>query len=99
MLLSNIAPIFLFFASTCNAWSTVQSRSASSCNNSPLLCDRTYNKVTYLGAHDSPFVKDSATGFSASGNQFYNSTVQLSAGVRLLTAQVQLNGNALHVCQ
>ncbi len=74
-------------------------RRSTACNNSPQLCDQAYNDVTYLGAHDSPFVRDDSTGFSASGNQFYNSTIQLSAGVRLLTAQVQLNGGALHVCQ
>lgn len=71
-----------------------------SCNNSPSLCSRRYDNVTYLGAHNSPFLRDSSTGFSTSGNQFYNSTVQLSAGVRLLTAQVQnpSDSTALHVC-
>ncbi|KAI9681909.1 MAG: hypothetical protein M1822_006986 [Bathelium mastoideum] len=58
------------------------------CNNSPSLCSRSYNNITHLGAHDSPFVRDQTTGFSTSGNQYYNSTVQLSAGVRLLTAQI-----------
>lgn len=52
------------------------------------------------GAHDSPFLRDAADDFSLSGNQFYNSTVQLAAGVRLLSAQVQINAtdNSLHVC-
>ncbi|KAK5136666.1 hypothetical protein LTR08_002319 [Meristemomyces frigidus] len=72
------------------------------CNNSPALCSRTYDNVTHLGAHDSPFVRDSSTHFSSSGNQYYNSTVQLAAGVRLLTAQVQTTNSTstgqLHVC-
>ncbi|KAK3050705.1 hypothetical protein LTR09_008071 [Extremus antarcticus] len=74
--------------------------STIACNNSPALCSKTYGQVTYLGAHDSPFVRDESTGFSTSGNQYYNSTVQLSAGVRLLTAQVQIpdGSTALHVC-
>ena len=75
--------------------------SSSTCNNSPSLCSRAYDEITYLGAHDSPFVRDASTDYSASGNQYYNSTAQLSAGVRLLTAQVQLagnSGNELHVC-
>lgn len=72
--------------------------SGTACNNSPNLCDRRYNLVTYLGAHDSMFLRDDSTGFSSSGNQFYNSTVQLSAGVRLLQGQIQLKGNALHLC-
>ncbi|KAK8155355.1 PLC-like phosphodiesterase [Phyllosticta citrichinensis] len=58
------------------------------CNNSPSLCSKSYANVTVLGAHDSPFLSDKTTGYSTSGNQFYNSTVQLDAGVRLLTAQV-----------
>ena len=75
--------------------------SSGACNNSPQLCSKRYNEVTYLGAHDSPFVRDASTDYSSSSNQYYNTTVQLSAGVRLLTAQVQLagnNGNELHVC-
>lgn len=58
------------------------------CNNSPALCPRPYNTVTHLGAHDSPFVRNASNGFSIAGDQFYPSTVQLDAGVRLLSAQV-----------
>ena len=60
----------------------------TACNNSPSLCSRSYSNITHLGAHDSPFVRDASTGFSTSGNQYYNSTMQLSAGVRLLSAQI-----------
>lgn len=75
-------------------------QASTACNNSPSLCSRSYDNITHLGAHNSPFLRDSSTGFSTSGNQFYNSTVQLSAGVRLLTAQVQTpsDSTALHVC-
>ncbi|RMD39623.1 hypothetical protein DV735_g5501, partial [Chaetothyriales sp. CBS 134920] len=70
----------------------------TACNNSPDLCAKTYDSVTYLGAHDSPFVRDATTGYSTSGNQFYNTTVQLDAGVRLLTAQVHVSNGDLHLC-
>jgi hypothetical protein len=79
------------------AFSAVTKR-GTACNGSPELCSRGYNNVTYLGAHDSPFLSDASTGDSQSGNQFYNTTVQLSAGVRLLTAQVHSNNNTLHLC-
>ena len=69
-------------------WPSISAQSTTACNNSPSLCDRAYNNITHLGAHDSAFVRDSTTDFSTSGNQFYNSTVQLDAGVRLLTVQV-----------
>lgn len=58
------------------------------CNNAASLCSKSYGNVTLLGAHDSAFLSDSSTSYSSSGNQYYNSTVQLNAGVRLLTAQV-----------
>ncbi|KAI9715317.1 MAG: hypothetical protein M1828_000882 [Chrysothrix sp. TS-e1954] len=69
------------------------SSSSTACNNFPELCSRTYNNVTHLGAHDSPFVMDASTDDSSSGNQFYNSTVQLESGVRLLSAQVHKADN------
>lgn len=77
---------------------SIKSRQTTACNNSPDLCDRSYSAITHLGAHDSPFVRDATTGFSVSGNQYYNSTVQLDAGVRLLTAQVHKNNNNWHLC-
>ncbi|KAF2104137.1 hypothetical protein NA57DRAFT_62829 [Rhizodiscina lignyota] len=67
---------------------TTAATPGGACNNSPDLCSKTYDNVTHLGAHDSPFLRDSSTDFSTAGNQFYNSTVQLDSGVRLLTAQV-----------
>lgn len=79
-------------------WAQNTTSSSSACNNSPKLCSLPYNEVTHLGAHDSPFLRDSETDFSTSGNQFYNTTVQLSAGVRLLTAQVHQQNGQLHLC-
>ncbi|KEF60210.1 uncharacterized protein A1O9_05060 [Exophiala aquamarina CBS 119918] len=73
-------------------------RQSTACNNSPDLCSRPYNQVVHLGAHDSPFRRDKSTDFSTSGNQFYNSTVQLNAGVRLLSAQVHKSNGAWHLC-
>lgn len=69
------------------------STTTRACNNSPRLCNVSYDEVTHLGAHDSPFLSDATTGFSSFGNQFYNSTVQLDAGVRLLTAKVHASTN------
>ncbi|KAF1838191.1 hypothetical protein BDW02DRAFT_586063 [Decorospora gaudefroyi] len=81
-------------------YSTTSAQNA--CNNSPDLCSRAYNNITYLGAHDSPFLRNADTSFSTSGNHYYNTTVQLDAGVRLLTAQVhQANDSgtdAWHLC-
>jgi hypothetical protein len=68
--------------------------SSAPCNNSPLLCDRSYGVITHLGAHDSPFVANASNNYAIGGNQFYTSPVQLDAGVRLLTGQIQVNAAA-----
>jgi hypothetical protein len=77
---------------------SLQPRQAVACNNSPDLCGKSYSDITHLGAHDSPFLRDSSTDFSTSGNQFYNTTVQLNAGVRMLTAQVHNSNDQWHLC-
>ncbi|KAF2014618.1 hypothetical protein BU24DRAFT_217683 [Aaosphaeria arxii CBS 175.79] len=75
----------------------------TACNNSPSLCDKAYNNITHLGAHNSPFLRDSTTSFSTSGNQYYNTRTQLESGVRLLSGQVHKKNNtsgnsAWHMC-
>lgn len=85
------ASALLLFSTSTSAQS---SSSSTACNNSPSLCSRPYNNITHLGAHDSPFLRDKSTSFSTSGNQYYNSTVQLSSGVRLLSAQIHKNDSA-----
>jgi hypothetical protein len=86
---------------TTSASTTTQAAGATStvaCNNSPLLCDRNYNNITHMGAHDAAFLRDQSTSFSLSGNQFYNATVALSAGIRLLQAQVHNLNGTLELC-
>lgn len=43
---------------------------STACNNSPDLCDKSYGEITHLGAHDSPFVRDSSTSNSVAGDQY-----------------------------
>ncbi|KAH7348952.1 PLC-like phosphodiesterase [Rhexocercosporidium sp. MPI-PUGE-AT-0058] len=68
------------------------------CNNSPDLCNRNYNNITHMGAHDVAFLRDSSTSFSVAGNTFYNATIALSAGIRLLQAQVHDLNGTLELC-
>ncbi|KAG4027167.1 hypothetical protein MFRU_032g00330 [Monilinia fructicola] len=77
---------------------SISVRDTVACNNSPELCSRHYNNITHMGAHDSAFLRDSTTGFSTAGNQFYNVTVALSAGIRLLQAQVHNSNGTLELC-
>ncbi|KAE9368121.1 hypothetical protein N431DRAFT_349596 [Stipitochalara longipes BDJ] len=80
------------------ATETAVSTSTAACNNSPLLCNRNYHNITHMGAHDSAFLRDSSTSFAISGNQFYNATMALSAGLRLLQAQVHNQNGTLELC-
>lgn len=74
------------------------SYSSDACNNSPSLCNQQYNQITHLGSHNAASIRDDSTGFSLSGNQYYNTTVQLSAGVRLLSAQVHSRDGQWRLC-
>lgn len=78
---------------------TASSSSAIACNNSPDLCDRAYNDVTYIGAHNIPFLRDESTDNSLAGNQFLNATKALDAGLRLLQGQVHVEDDGeLYLC-
>ena len=95
----------LLFHAACTFGAILAPRQNTSvaCNNSPELCSRSYSNITQLGAHDSPFLVNASStsgsiSFAEAGNQNVDSTAQLSAGVRLLTAQVHNNNGAWHLC-
>lgn len=68
------------------------------CNNSPKLCNKNYDEITHLGGHNSAFVRDDTTNDSIAGNQYYNATVALESGLRLLQAQVHYENSTLRLC-
>ncbi|KAI1467086.1 PLC-like phosphodiesterase [Daldinia caldariorum] len=74
------------------------SSSTTACNNSPDLCSRSYSDITHMGAHDSAFLRDASTSDSIAGNQYFNATVALDAGIRLLQAQVHDLNGAIELC-
>jgi hypothetical protein len=71
---------------------------ASACNNFPALCNSTYDSIMYVGAHDVAFVRTAANSWSTAGNQYFNASVQLSAGVRLLQSQLHMDGSDVKLC-
>lgn len=85
-------------AATATIAAATTASATAACNNSPLLCSRAYNNITHMGAHDSAFLRDASTDNSVAGNQFYNATVALSAGIRLLQAQVHDVNGTLRLC-
>lgn len=63
-----------------------------SCNGSPLLCDRTYDNVTYLGAHNAPIVQSLIpAAYAAMADQAWSWEQQLDNGVRLFSAEFFTN--------
>ncbi|TFK19855.1 PLC-like phosphodiesterase [Coprinopsis marcescibilis] len=67
-----------------------------SCNGSPLLCDRKYSNVTFLGSHDS--FADSPHWYAISRTQEVPLEAQMKMGVRLLQAQSHMYNGQLHFC-
>ncbi|KAG6365053.1 hypothetical protein INS49_006659 [Diaporthe citri] len=51
-----------------------------------------------MGAHDAAFLRDSSTDNSVAGNQYYNATKALNAGIRLLSLQVHNSNGTLQLC-
>ncbi|RPB20516.1 hypothetical protein L211DRAFT_515483 [Terfezia boudieri ATCC MYA-4762] len=57
-----------------------------------------YSEQAFIGTHHSAMLRTHSNGFSLSGNQFHNITVQLDAGVRLLQGQTFSIGNDIRIC-
>lgn len=51
-----------------------------------------------MGAHDAAFLRNAETSNSVAGNQYYNATKALNAGIRLLSAQVHNLNGTLELC-
>lgn len=51
------------------------------------LSERKYSEVSFIGAHNSEALRTEENDWSLFGNQYFNLTVQLDAGVRLIQAQ------------
>lgn len=75
-----------------NASATKSSTSAepvntTPCNNYPELCNRSYSNITFVAAHNSPFVNPN----NAAANQALPVLDQLNDGIRMLQGQTHFN--------
>ncbi|KAJ3082509.1 hypothetical protein HK100_009663, partial [Physocladia obscura] len=87
-----LARVLLTFATIFPA-----SLAATICNGYASLCARTFDNVTFIGAHDSYAVDTDALDLSATQN--IDVTAQLDLGVRLLQVQGHLiNNNHIELC-
>ncbi|KJZ79566.1 hypothetical protein HIM_01035 [Hirsutella minnesotensis 3608] len=66
------------------------------CNNHLEFCSRKYSNITFVAAHNSPFVRPGNSG----SNQALPVKTQLDDGIRFLQAQIQwpTNGTVPHFC-
>ena len=66
------------------------------CNNFPEFCSRKYSNITYIGAHNSPFVNPN----NAAANQQLGVVTQLDDGIRMLTGETHYNAttNTVSYC-
>jgi len=66
------------------------------CNGYAELCDKAYDQVVNVGAHNSYAVSRDASNLAA--NQAFNVTTQLRNGVRLLQGQAHTEDDTLNLC-
>lgn len=64
------------------------------CNNYPEFCSRKYSNITYITAHNSPFVNSQ----NAAANQDYGVIAQLNDGVRMLQGQTHFVNDTIYYC-
>ena len=57
------------------------------CNNYPEFCDRKYSDITYVAAHNSPFVNTN----NVAANQEYGVIAQLNDGIRMVSGETHYN--------
>ena len=84
-------------SATTNATSTSTSEQPTNtqpCNNYPEFCARSYSNITYVAAHNSPFISPN----NAAANQRYGVTEQLNDGIRMLQGQTHSVDNTIYYC-
>lgn len=64
------------------------------CNNYPEFCSRKYSNITYVAAHNSPFVAPN----NVAANQEYGVISQLSDGIRMIQGQTHMVNNTIFYC-
>ena len=84
-------------ASSSNGTSTSTASEATntqSCNNYPEFCSRSYSNITYVAAHNSPFVNAN----NAAANQDFGVLDQLNDGIRMLQGQTHYMNDTVFFC-
>ena len=84
-------------AGTHNAKSTSSSAiptNTQPCNGYPKLCNRKFSNITYVAAHNSPFIQPN----NVARNQMLDVTTQLNDGIRMLEMQTHYLDGKMYLC-
>ena len=81
---------------TSSSSSSIAPTNTQACNNHPEFCQRSYSNITYVAAHNSPFVNPN----NAASNQVLGVIDQLNDGIRMLQGQTHYNAttNTISYC-
>lgn len=81
---------------TTNGTTSATPTNTQPCNDYVEFCTRKYSNISFVGAHNSPFVRPGNSG----SNQALPVKVQLNDGIRLVQGQMQwpTNGTEPHFC-
>ena len=74
--------------------SSAQPTNTQACNNYPEFCPKKYSNITFVAAHNSPFVNPN----NAAANQDYGVIAQLNDGIRMLQGQTHFVNNTIYYC-
>jgi hypothetical protein len=74
--------------------SAAQPTNTQPCNGYVEFCDRAYSNITYVAAHNFPFIREN----NAARNQELGMLDQLNDGIRMLQAQAHLVNDTMYYC-
>ena len=82
--------------STAGSITSATPTNTQACNNYPDFCERRYSNITFVAAHNSPFVSPN----NAAANQHLGVIKQLNDGIRMLQGQTHFNSttNTISYC-
>ena len=76
------------------ASSSAQPTNTQPCNGYPQFCNRKFSNITYVAAHNSPFIQQN----NAARNQMLEVTSQLDDGIRMLQFQTHYVNDTVYLC-
>ncbi|KAH0836122.1 hypothetical protein FOPE_04337 [Fonsecaea pedrosoi] len=74
--------------------STVPPTNTVPCNGHPSFCNRKFSNITYVAAHNSPFIRPG----NLASNQMLDVETQLNDGIRMLQFQAHLEDGTMYLC-